>query len=181
MSRLATPPYDAMTAAQKEVHDAIVSGPRGSIQGPFLAWIQTPEMAMSAQKLGEYFRFNTALTRDLAEIAICVTGAHYEAAFEWWAHARMAHEAGVPEDVTEAIRQGREPVFEDIKSKTVYQTAIALNHRHRLTDDEFGLAKQVLGEQGVMDVIGLCGYYALVSLTLNAYEVETPDGSRPFG
>ena len=180
MSRLSTPAYGDMTEAQKVVHDAITSGPRGSIRGPFLAWITNPEMAMAGQKLGEYFRFNTSITRDLAEIAICVTGAHYKAEFEWWAHSRFAHEEGVSEDVTEAIRQGQEPVFEDIKSKTVYETARALNLRHRLTDDEFALARQVLGEEGVVDVIGLCGYYALVSLTLNAYEVETPDGSQAF-
>ncbi|MEM1297650.1 MAG: carboxymuconolactone decarboxylase family protein [Pseudomonadota bacterium] len=180
MSRLATPAYEDMSAAQKEVHDAITSGPRGSIRGPFLAWITNPEMAMAGQKLGEYFRFNTSLTRDLAEIAILVTGAHYKAEFEWWAHVRFAHEEGVPEAITEAIREDREPVFEDMKSKTVYQTARALNLRHRLSDDEFALARQVLGEDGLMDVVGLCGYYALVSLTLNTYEVDTPDGTNAF-
>ncbi|MFK7942378.1 MAG: carboxymuconolactone decarboxylase family protein, partial [Paracoccaceae bacterium] len=96
MSRLATPAYEAMTDAQKEVHDTIVSGPRGSIRGPFLAWITNPEMAMAGQKLGEYFRFNTTITRDLAEVAICVTGAHYRAEIEWWAHSGFAHEEGVP-------------------------------------------------------------------------------------
>ncbi|MEM7745682.1 MAG: carboxymuconolactone decarboxylase family protein [Pseudomonadota bacterium] len=180
MSRLPTPAYDQMTDAQREVHDAITSGPRGSVRGPFLAWIQTPEMAMQAQKLGEYFRFNTSISRDLAEIAILVTGAHYKAEFEWWAHVRFAHEEGVSEEITEAIRLGREPVFEDIKAKCVYETARALNTHHRLTDDEFALARQVLGETGLMDVIGLCGYYALVSLTLNVYEMDTPDGSRAF-
>jgi len=180
MSRLTTPAYDDMTPEQRRVHDAIVSGPRGSIRGPFLAWIANPDMADRAQKLGEYFRFNTSLTRDLAEIAICVTGARYKAEFEWWAHARMAHEAGVPEAVTEAIRQGAEPVFETEAARVVYRTARALNLRHRLTDAEFAEARAVLGEEGLVDVIGLCGYYALVSLTLNAYEVPTPDGSRAF-
>ena len=181
MSRLPPIPDDAMTDAQRAVRDAIVSGPRGTVQGPFPTWMRNPEMAMAGQKLGEYFRFNTTLSRDLAEIAICVTAEHYKAAFEWWAHAKFAHDAGVPTDVTEAIRQGREPVFEDIKSKTVYQTARALNLRHRLSDEEYEIAVQVLGEQGLVDVIGLCGYYSLVSLTLNVAEVPTPDGSNPFG
>lgn len=180
MSRLSPPDYDDMTPEQQAVHDAIVSGPRGSVRGPFLAWIASPQMADRAQKLGEYFRFNTSITRDLAEIAILVTGARYKAEFEWWAHSRMASEAGVADEVIEAIRTGREPVFDTIAAKTVYQTARALNERHRLTDDEFATARQVLGEQGLIDVIGLCGYYALVSLTLNAYEVETPDGTTAF-
>jgi 4-carboxymuconolactone decarboxylase len=92
----------------------------------------------------------------------------------------MAHEAGVSEAVTDAIQAGREPDLESDAAKVVYQTAIALNERHRLTDDEFAHARDLLGEEGLVDVIGLCGYYALVSLTLNAYEVPTPDGSAAF-
>ena len=181
MSRLTPPDYDQMTAAQQTVHDAIVSGPRGSVRGPFLAWIVNAEMADRAQKLGEYFRFNTSISRDLAEIAILVTGAHYRAEFEWWAHCRMAREAGVPETAIEAIRTGDEPELDDQAAGAVYRVAHALNHRHRLTDAEFAEARAVLGEQGLVDVIGLCGYYALVSLTLNAFEVETPDGTIAFG
>ena len=180
MSRLSPPAYDDMTPAQQAVHDNITSGPRGSVRGPFLAWITNPDMADRAQKLGEYFRFNTTITRDLAEIAILVTGAHYRAEFEWWAHSRMAAEAGVPGDVIDAIRTGREPAFETEAARTVFLVATALNKRHRLTDAEFAAARQVLGEQGLVDVIGLCGYYALVSLTLNAYDVPTPDESAAF-
>ena len=180
MSRLPLPAEDQMTDAQRAVHDAIVDGPRGQIRGPFPVWLRCPRMADRAQKLGQYFRFETSLPRDLAEIAICVTGAHYKAEFEWWAHAQFARDEGVAEEVLEAIRTGREPVFEDMRSKTVYQTARALNLRHRLSDDEFAMAKQVLGEEGLVEVIGLCGYYALVSLTLNVAEVPTPDGSRAF-
>ncbi|MEM1160361.1 MAG: carboxymuconolactone decarboxylase family protein [Pseudomonadota bacterium] len=184
MTRLNPPDYNDMTPAQREVHDAITSGPRGSIRGPFLAGITNPQMAMAGQKLGEYFRFHTSFGRDLAEIAVCVTGAHYKAEFEWWAHARMAHEAGVPEAVTDAIRDGATPDFSGCpdpdRSRAVYDVACALNLRHRLTDDEFAAARDALGEEGLVDVIGLCGYYALVSLTLNAYHVPTPDGSTAF-
>jgi 4-carboxymuconolactone decarboxylase len=120
------------------------------------------------------------LPRDLAELAICVTAAHYRAEFEWWAHARMAHEAGVAEAVTDAIRRGREPRLDTLAARVVYRTAVALNRRHRLSDAEFAEARQVLGEQGLVDVVGLCGYYALVSLTLNAFEVPVPDASRAF-
>ena len=180
MSRLPLPPHDQMTEAQRAVHDAIVDGPRGKIQGPFPVWLRCPEMANRAQKLGQYFRFETSLPRDLAEIAICVTGAHYKAEFEWWAHSQFARDEGVAEEVLEAIRTGQVPVFKDAKSEAVYQTARALNERHRLSDDEYANAVQVLGEEGLVEVIGLCGYYALVSLTLNAYEVSPPDGSTAF-
>ena len=169
-----------MTPEQQRVHDTIIGGPRGTIQGPFPAWLTNPGFADAAQKLGEYCRFGTTLPRDLAELAICVTAVHYRAEFEWWAHSRMAHEAGLPEAVTEALRRGREPPLESAAGRAVYRTAVALNSRHRLSDAEFAEAQDVLGEQGLVDVIGLCGYYALVSLTLNAFEVPVPDGSRAF-
>lgn len=180
MKRLPELSTDAMTPEQRRIHDDITAGPRGSVQGPFMAWLRNPGLADPAQRLGEYCRFHTTLTRDLAEIAICVTAVHYRAEFEWWAHSRLAHEAGVPEHVTEAIRAGREPELEDDRTRAVWRTARALNERHRLSDAEFADAREALGEQGLVDVVGLCGYYALVSLTLNTFEIPTPDGSSRF-
>ncbi|MEM9059084.1 MAG: carboxymuconolactone decarboxylase family protein [Pseudomonadota bacterium] len=180
VSRLSTPAYADMTPEQQRVHDLIVSGPRGDLRGPFAAWLVNPDFAEVAQAVGEYCRFNTKLTKDLAEIAICVTGAHYRSEFEWWAHAGFARDAGVSDEILEAIRTGAQPEFDDPKHEMVYRTAIALNQRHGLTDEEFADAKRVLGEPGLVDVIGLCGYYALVSLTLNAYQMPTPDGSTAF-
>lgn len=180
VSRLTIPAYEDMTPEQRAVHDEITSGPRGSVRGPFIPWLATPAMAARAQKLGEYYRFQTSIPRDLAEIAVMVTGAHYKAEFEWWAHSRMAAEAGVAAEVIKAIREGREPPHASDKARATWQVATALNKRHRLSDAEFAEAKATLGEAGLMDVIGLCGYYALVSLTLNAYEIDTPDNSRAF-
>ncbi len=180
MSRLQEIPYDRMTPEQQRVHDDIVGGPRGTIRGPFPVWLTNPAFADAAQKLGQYCRFNTTLPRDLAELAICVTAAHYRAEFEWWAHERMARDAGVAPAVTDAIRRGREPQLDTVAARAVYRTAVALNKRHRLSEPEFAEAREVLGERGLVDVVGLCGYYALVSLTLNTFEVPVPDSSRAF-
>ncbi|MEL7470374.1 MAG: carboxymuconolactone decarboxylase family protein [Pseudomonadota bacterium] len=180
MSRLSTPPYEDMSPEQQRVHDLIVSGPRGDLRGPFAAWLVNPDFAERAQTLGEYCRFKTTLSKDLAEIAICVTGAHYKSEFEWWAHAGFARDAGVSDAILDAVRTGADPEFTDPRQQIVYRTAIALNQRHRLSDAEFATAKQHLGEDGLVDVIGLCGYYALVSLTLNTYQMPTPDGSTAF-
>lgn len=180
MTRLPELPVEEMTAEQRRIHDAIAHGPRGSIGGPFLAWLRNPKFADAAQRVGEYCRFHTVLGRDLAEIAILVTAVHYKAEFEWWIHRQLAHEAGVPEHAMDAILAGNEPKFEDEKARMVWQIARALNERHRLSDAEFKEAESVLGKNGLLDMVGLCGYYALVSLTLNAYEVPVPDGSRVF-
>jgi len=180
MSRLPPIAYDDLTPEQQSVHDTIASGPRGSIRGPFLTWLRNPEMADAAQKLGEYCRFNTGLSRDLAEIVILVTGAHYKSEFEFWAHSQLAREAGVPDEIIEAIRQDGIPegVSEDLA--IVFATAKSLNQNHRLSDAEYERAVDILGEEQLVDVITLCGYYALVSLTLNVAELPTPDGTRSF-
>ena len=180
MTRLPELPVEEMTPEQRRIHDAIAHGPRGSIGGPFLAWLRNPKFADAAQQVGEYCRFHTVLTRDLAEIAILVTAVHYRAEFEWWIHRQLAKTAGVPDHVMDSILAGDEPEFEDEKARMVWQTARALNERHRLSDAEFEEAQKVLGENGLLDVVGLCGYYALVSLTLNTYEVPVPDGSSVF-
>lgn len=180
MPRLPELPVEEMTPEQRRIHDAIAHGPRGSIGGPFLAWLRNPKFADAAQQLGQYCRFHTVLSRELAEIVILVTAVHYRAEFEWWIHRRLAEEAGVSEQVIEAILAGKEPEFADESARMVWQTARALNERHRLSDAEFAEAQKVLGENGLLDVVGLCGYYALVSLTLNAYEVPVPDGSTVF-
>jgi len=181
MTRLPELPVEEMTPEQRRIHDAISHGPRGSIGGPFLAWLRNPKFADAAQQVGEYCRFHTVLGRDLAEIAILVTAVHYRAEFEWWIHRQLAEQAGVPEPVIEAILEKREPDFTDDRARMVWQVARALNERHRLSDAEFEEAQKVLGENGLLDVVGLCGYYALVSLTLNTYEVPVPDGSSVFG
>lgn len=180
MSRLPKLDPEAMTPEQRRVHDAILAGPRGRIEGPHRAWLLSPGLADPAQNLGAYLRFDSHLPPHLSELAILVTGAHYRAEFEWYAHLRLAHAAGIPETVTEAIRTGRTPDLADPESRVVHRVARELNREHRLGRETFDEAAEILGLPALVDLIGLVGYYALVSLTLNAFEVPTPDGSSAF-
>ena len=95
MPRLAPLDLNKLTPEQKKVADAIVAGPRGGLRGPFDPWLRRPELADRAQKLGEYCRFNNSLPRDLSELAICLVGRHFKAQYEFYAHARLAREAGL--------------------------------------------------------------------------------------
>lgn len=180
MSRLPELDYGAMTPEQQRLHDGIIAGPRGRIQGPLKAWLHSPELGEVAQKLGAYVRFGSRLEPRLSELAIIVTGAHYKAEFEWYAHVRFAHDAGIPESVTEAIRKGAEPALDAADQRMVYRVAAELNRTHRLSDETFEAAKAVLGLPALIDLIAIVGYYGLVSLTLNAFQMPTPDGSRAF-
>src|SRR5918993_1471096 len=94
MPRLAPLDLNKLTPEQKKVADAIVAGPRGGLRGPFDPWLRSPHLADRAQKLGEYCRFNNSLPKDLSELAICLVGRHFKAQYEFYAHARLAKEAG---------------------------------------------------------------------------------------
>ncbi|HUS54252.1 MAG TPA: carboxymuconolactone decarboxylase family protein [Thermohalobaculum sp.] len=180
MSRLPELPRDAMTDDQRRIHDEIMSGPRGRVEGPLKIWLNSPGLAEVAQKLGAYMRFGSRLPPRLSELAIIVTGAHYKAEYEWYAHVRFAHDAGIPEAVTEAIRVGETPDLPDPEQRIVYQVAVELAASHGLSDATYAEAVAVLGVAALVDLIAIIGYYGIVSLTLNTFEIPTPDGSAAF-
>jgi len=180
MSRLPDLPRAAMTDEQRRIHDEILAGPRGRVQGPLKVWLHSPGLADVAQKLGAYMRFGSRLPPRLSELAILVTGAHYKAELEWHAHVRFAHQAGIPEAVTEAIGNGETPELPEADQRIVHAVALELTRDHRLGEATFNTAVEVLGLPALVDLIGIVGYYGLVSLTLNAFEIPAPDGSRAF-
>ncbi|MGI9489714.1 MAG: carboxymuconolactone decarboxylase family protein [Geminicoccaceae bacterium] len=180
MSRLADLDYEQMSDEQRRIHDEIAAGPRGAVVGPLKVWLHSPALADRAQKLGAHARYYSSLPPNLSELAILVTGSIWKADFEWYAHVGPARDAGIPDAVIEAIRTGAEPLLEDEPSKAVYAVAREMHENRRLSDDTYKTASVTLGEQGLVDLIGILGYYTLISMTLNAFEVETPDSSRPF-
>ena len=130
-------------------------------------------------ELGGFFRFRTSVDRRYIELAILVTGGHWQAQFEWWAHEPMARTAGVPEAVIQAIKVGEPPPLEDAGDAAVYRLATELHREHAVSDDTFAAARELFGASGVAELIALCGFYALVSMTLNGFDVALPDGAEP--
>jgi 4-carboxymuconolactone decarboxylase len=170
-----------MNADQRAVYDDIMSGARGSIQGPFNPWLRSPGLADPAQKLGEYCRFNTILGPRLTEIAILLTARHWKSQFEWYAHANLARDAGHTEQTIAAIKAGERPAFDSDKEGLVFDYTRELIADGRTSDETHARALDLLSEQGVVELVGVIGYYMLVSLTLNAFHVPLPDGvTRPF-
>lgn len=176
MPRLAPIDLAKLSPEQKKVADAIVSGPRGGLRGPFEPWLRSPVLADRAQKLGEYCRFNNSLPRDLSELAICLIGRHFKAQFEFYAHARLAREAGLSADIVEAIRVRATPPFRRDVEKVVYDFVTEYLDTNRVAAPNYKRAVDAFGEQGVVDLVGVCGYYMLVSMTLNVFEVPLPPG-----
>jgi 4-carboxymuconolactone decarboxylase len=176
MSRLAPIESLELTAEQQRVADAIRSGPRGGLRGPFEAWLRSPGLADRAQLLGAYCRFETSLAADANELAILLTGKRWKAQFEFWAHARLGRQAGLSDDVVEAVRTGAEPALERDDLRTVHAVVTEYFDTNRLSPATYERAVAVLGERGLVDLIGVVGYYGLVSMTLNVFEVELPPG-----
>lgn len=176
MPRLAPLDLNKLNAEQKQVADAIMSGPRGGLRGPFEPWLRSPVLADRAQKLGEYCRFGNSLPKDLSELAICLVGRHFKAQFEFYAHARLAREAGLAADVIEAVRVRATPPFKRDVERVVYDFVTEYLETNRVATSNYKRAIDALGEQGVVDLVGVCGYYMLVSMTLNVFEVPLPEG-----
>ena len=174
MARLPMP--ETLTERQQEVLDAIAAGPRGGARGPFAALLRSPELCERAQLLGAFCRFGTSLGPRLSEIAILVTAREWTAQYEWYAHARLAREAGVGEEVIGAIRARRRPEGMAADEAAVHDLATELYATKRVSDATYERAVSALGEKGVVETIGVMGYYCLVSIALNVSGVELPEG-----
>lgn len=165
-----------MDAAQKAVYDNILAGPRDSLRGPFHAWLHSPELADRAQHLGAFCRFSTSLPPALSELAILVIARHWRSQFEWYAHAPMALEAGIPEAVIEAIRCHQEPDLVEPDQRVVYDFVGQLLRDRTVDQILYDQAVAALSERGLVDLVGIVGYYCLVSATLNVFDMPLPAG-----
>lgn len=177
------PAFDAASATseQKAVLDEILSGPRGNLNGPFLGWIHSPELAQHAQRLGAFCRYNTGLSLRLSELAILVTAVRWQAQAEWFIHYPIALKAGVPEALAEQIRTGAEPVFDEPDDALIYAFVTELYDTKRVSDATYARAVERFGHETTINLVGLLGYYALVAMTLNVFGMRAEgQNSLPF-
>jgi 4-carboxymuconolactone decarboxylase len=177
MARLRPLAPEAMNRAQRDVYDACVSGRRGRAPANVLAWLRSPELASRAQRLGEFVRYDTALAPRLSELAILVVARHWTSQYEWAVHRGEALKAGLAEELIEAIAARKQPVFSDEKEQVVYDFAVSLLKTNTVPDVAYQAAVAAIGEQSVVELVGVLGYYTLVSMTLNAFEIEPPDAA----
>lgn len=181
MKRLLDLMPESMSAEQRRVHDAIISGPRGKVEGPLRVWLRSPDLAEKAQALGAFCRYHSSLAPRLSELAILVVGAHWQAGFEWAVHAPIAAEAGVDPAVIEAIRTGGNPEFEHDDERAVFAFSRELVQDRKTSDRTYRMATDTVGERGVVDLTGILGYYTLISMTIVGFQVPLPEGAGdPF-
>ena len=165
-----------MNADQKQTYEEAIAGKRGAAPAPMMAWLNSPDMARHATRLGEQLRFNTIFPAKLSEIAILVTARHWTSHYEWFAHKRLALKGGMDPRIIDAIRDRRTPEFDDPKGKIIYEVSKSRHEGHGVAQPLYDEAVRLVGERGITEIIGLCGYYTLVSMTLNTFEFGLPDG-----
>jgi 4-carboxymuconolactone decarboxylase len=168
---------ETMNAEQRRVADRITAGPRGGLRGPFKALLSSPELADRAQRLGEYVRFENTIPARLNELAILLVGRHWTAQYEFYAHARLAADAGLDPEVTAAIADGRRPERMAQDETEIYDFCTELLASGGVSDAAFQSVYKRFGGAGVIDLIGTMGYYGLVSLVLNVDRYGLPEGA----
>ena len=173
MVRLQTIENKDMTERQKQIHDEIVSGPRGQVRGPLAIWLYRPELADRAQSLGQYCRYDTSLEPRLSELAILTTARIWDAAFEWQAHVPHALAGGVDRLIVDSLYEDQTPSFVSKDEEIVYRVTREINITRQLSDNTYNQVVKILGVEATVDLIGLLGYYALISMTIKAFDIPS--------
>ncbi len=177
MPRLTFPVVEAMSDDQRKVYDATIAGRRGRAPANVMVWLRSPELAARAQRLGEFVRYETVLGPRLSELAILVVARHWTSHYEWSVHRGEALQAGVAETVVEAIASRQTPLFAAGDEAAVYAFASEIMTRHAVSAPTYHAAVAALGEKGVVELVGVIGYYTFVAMTLSTFEIEPAPGS----
>jgi 4-carboxymuconolactone decarboxylase len=182
--RLPAIPAEKLNAAQQALVDSIRSGPRGQatqIRGPFAVFLHSPDYGQLAQQLGGYCRLKTRVPPRLSEFAILVTARLWRAQYEWFAHVPHAERAGVTPQTIRALRSGRMPRSAPKDERAVYDFIKELYRRKRVADKTYARLHTLLGDDGMVEFVGILGYYVLIAMSLNVFRMGPPDGEPlPF-
>jgi len=168
----------SLTPAQRALLDSIRSGPRGSsttIRGPFAVFLHAPAFGELAQQLGGYCRFKTGVPPRLSEFAILVTARLWRAQYEWFAHVPQAERAGVKAQTIRDLHKGRVPKAAPKDERAIYDFIQELYKTRRVSDKTFARVHALLGDAATVELVGILGYYVLISMILNVFRMSPPE------
>ncbi|HRD79081.1 MAG TPA: carboxymuconolactone decarboxylase family protein [Hyphomicrobiaceae bacterium] len=170
---------EKLTPEQKKAADEIVSGPRGRVVGPFNVLLRSPDFMSRLQKTGEYLRFKSAHEPRLSELAILITARHWSQNFEWHHHRPIAEKAGLKADIIDAIAEGRRPATMAKDEAVIYDLLTELNANKTVSSPTYARALGQFGERGIVDLVGIAGYYSLLAMLMNTAATPLPEGTPP--
>lgn len=164
-----------LSTEQRAAAQAVIDGPRGALVGPFVPLLRSPELMDCAQRMGEYLRYRSAIGRRLSELAILVTAREWNQQVEWAIHAPIALGVGLAPDVIDAIAHRRRPAGMAPDEQAVHDFCIELHREKQVSDATYANALALFGEQGVIDLTGINGYYTLLAMVMNAAQTSVPE------
>jgi 4-carboxymuconolactone decarboxylase len=168
-------PFEQMTDLQKTHAEEIIKGPRGALYGPFIPLIRSPELMDRAQRMGEYLRYHSAIGNKLSELVILIVSRRWTQQFEWDTHEPIALKVGISPETVKAIREGRKPGQLSEDEQIVYEVTTELEATRDLSDSTYKRAVDRLGEQGVIDMVGIQGYYTFLAMIMTAAHTTVTD------
>ena len=171
--------WETLNPAQLKMVESVMTGQRGSMQGPYNVLLRSPELGNLAQQFGAHTRFNSSLPLALNELAILLVARFWTCQFVWWAHKRIALEAGLDQTLIQAILLGQRPQNFTVDTAVAYEFCDELLQTRSVTDKSYAAAVKLFGEAGVVDLMGTMSYYTLVSMSLNVDQYPLPDGALP--
>ena len=177
--RLPPIPADKQTEAQKKAAIEFQKERMTEVFGPFVPLSRSPQLMIDAARMGTYLRFGNTLPRALSEFAIILQARRWTQEYEWYVHAADAKTAGLPEEIIRAVAEGRRPEKMSDDQDIVYEFGRELNDEHAVSDRTYARALARFGEQGVMDLVGVNGFYSLISMALNVGRTPLPAGVAP--
>jgi len=173
------PPLDAaaMTAEQRQAAQELAAGPRGGVKGPFIPLLRSPELMDRLQKVGEYLRFRSSLQPRISELLMLAVSRQWTQQFEWAVHAPLALKAGLPPEVVSGLQEGRRPAGMARDVEITYDFWDELTRTNGVSDDTYRRALEEFGERGVIDMLGVIGYFTTVSMVMNVAHTPPPDAA----
>ena len=177
--RLGPIPFAQMSASQQVAAQAVIDGPRGALYGPFVPLIRSPELMSAAQRMGEYLRYRSAIGTRLTELAILVTARQWSQPVEWAIHAPIAKEYGIADETIAAIAERRRPQELLADEELVIEFCLQLHQQQRVDDVTYAAALAAFGEHGVVDLMGINGYYTLLAMVMTAAQTAVPQTEAP--
>jgi 4-carboxymuconolactone decarboxylase len=172
-------PVESMNEAQRAAARELEAGRRGGVVGPFIPLLRSPELLNRVQRLGDYVRYDSHLEPRISELAILTTARYWTQQFEWQAHHDVAVSVGVDAQALAAIAAGRRPSALPEDQSVAYDTIDELFRIGTVSDETYSRALSTFGEAGVVDLIGIVGYYTLLAMTMNVAQTPLPAGVDP--
>jgi 4-carboxymuconolactone decarboxylase len=169
-------PADKLTEAQKKAAEAFAEGRGYAVPGPFVPLIRSPEVMLRAKAMGDYLRFKSVLAPRINEMVIIITAREWTQNYEWNAHQPAALKAGLRPEIADAIADGRRPTGMAEDEEIAYDMATEILRQKRVSDPTYARAVAKFGEQGVIDMLGVIGYYNFLAIVLDATRTPLPDG-----